>query len=488
MSMKLHDFLVEHAKFPFPHPNEDRTAGTNDIFQFEVAVLEREWKARHAVRDNTLVQKLCQALEDILGTIPLAAGAENYLLASFLPQLGFIFFFRTLLNRGIFKATRRCLGEYGPYRFKTAKEQSVKGGSSKVDYEALVNDESKVLLELLPPRCIELKWVSSQCLVPKILSEAALYLGQRHMKWLFISCHDYWIVCRLVRHDYHPYLAYSPEITIKDSSEPFRAFLGAILSVVKDVLVERSAYSSDMELDISQEEEHKNPLPGDVIDDDLAAYQGSSGGRAITSQPVNHSREDGNTESELMVTSSSPNSPKYFQVWVHLYSLSNNTLALPQCAENSNQRLWLTRFVSSGSSGNVWECRFVVEVLRPSDAGSRQRLRNEFKGYLALEKAYHTGQLPDRIAPGCYGAFKGNRVDVLIHDLCEGVLNQWGELSAPERSQVYRLVQALHRIGIVHGDLEPRNIVRIRGGDFCLIDFSEKRHICWKDDSPLNKV
>jgi len=62
-------------------------------------------------------------------------------------------------------------------------------------------------------------------------------------------------MCRLVRDDdHHPYLAYSPVTTIKDSSEPFRAFLGAILSVVKDVPVERSAYSSDMELDIIEGE------------------------------------------------------------------------------------------------------------------------------------------------------------------------------------------------------------------------------------------
>ena len=128
---------------------------------------------------------------------------------------------------------------------------------------------------------------------------------------------------------------------------------------------------------------------------------------------------------------------------MHLYSLSNNTLAVPQCAEGGNQRLWLTRFVGSGSTGSVWECRFdncdglfalkVVEMLRPSDADSQQRLRNEFNVYLTLEKAYHSGQLRDRITPRCYGAFKGNCVDVLILDLCEGILNQWGELSAPER-------------------------------------------------------
>ena len=82
-----------------------------------------------------------------------------------------------------------------------------------------------------------------------------------------------------MRDNDHPYLAYSQEITIKNSSEPCRAFLGAILSVVKDVPVELGAYSSDMELDIIEDED-EGPLPEDDIDDDSGAYQGSSGGRA----------------------------------------------------------------------------------------------------------------------------------------------------------------------------------------------------------------
>ena len=123
--------------------------------------------------------------------------------------------------------------------------------------------------------------------------------------------------------------------------------------------------------------------------------------------------------------------------------MSNNTLALPRGVQSRKQRLWLTRFIASGSTGNVWKCRFdncdnlfavkVVEVLRSSDADSRKRLRNEFNVYLTLEKAYHSGQLRDRIAPRCYGAFKGNGVDVLILDLCEGILNEWGDLNPQER-------------------------------------------------------
>ena len=87
--MKLHDFLVESAMFPFPQPTEDRTADTTDVSQFEVGMLEREWKAGHAVPDDTLVQKLCDALEGILGDTPLKADDENFLLRSFSPRLQF---------------------------------------------------------------------------------------------------------------------------------------------------------------------------------------------------------------------------------------------------------------------------------------------------------------------------------------------------------------------------------------------------------------
>jgi hypothetical protein len=126
------------------------------------------------------------------------------------------------------------------------------------------------------------------------------------MEWIFLSCHNYWIVCRLVRDDDHPYLAYSPKISIEDSSEPFRAFLGAILSVVKGVPVETSVYSPDMEFDIIAEEDDEGPLPEDDVDDTSSDYQGDSHESVTTGRPLFRSRvRDGdvNTDSKLIVRS-----------------------------------------------------------------------------------------------------------------------------------------------------------------------------------------
>jgi hypothetical protein len=75
----------------------------------------------------------------------------------------------------------------------------------------------------------------------------------------------------------------------------------------------------------------------------------------------------------------------------------------------------------------------VVEVLGRSDVNKRPRLYDEFKTYRFLEDAYESGQLADRIAPRCYGAFGGDYVDVLILDLYDNRLHEWDELNTSER-------------------------------------------------------
>jgi len=84
-------FLVEHAKFPFPHPVEDGYVGTADLSQFDVGLLNGPWRAQRAVRDETLVQKLCETLDNILQDTPLPANSEDQLLYMFGHHLQFPF-------------------------------------------------------------------------------------------------------------------------------------------------------------------------------------------------------------------------------------------------------------------------------------------------------------------------------------------------------------------------------------------------------------
>jgi hypothetical protein len=85
---KFHDFLLEHARFPFPLPDELRTADTTDVSDFEAVLLESVWKAKHAVGDDAPARKLCDSLQNILGDTALSADSEKVLLAKFSPRLG----------------------------------------------------------------------------------------------------------------------------------------------------------------------------------------------------------------------------------------------------------------------------------------------------------------------------------------------------------------------------------------------------------------
>jgi hypothetical protein len=127
------------------------------------------------------------------------------------------------------------------------------------------------------------------------------------MQWLFLTCHNYWIVCRLVKHDQHPFLAYSPVISIENSTLPFRAFIGAVLSVIKGVSVEPSESSPDLPLDTILEDKDDGPLPEDDIDDGSGTYPGREAVSA--NPPMTHSRTRANHENAkcgLMACSSVP--------------------------------------------------------------------------------------------------------------------------------------------------------------------------------------
>ncbi len=107
------------------------------------------------------------------------------------------------------------------------------------------------------------------------------------MEWLFLTCHNHWIVLRLVKGGSKPpFLAFSPLITMEDSSVPFRAFLGAILSVVKGVVVGASASDDSQIFDtIDKEEEGSSSISdadGGSGEYKVRSGQGPVGPRAIT--------------------------------------------------------------------------------------------------------------------------------------------------------------------------------------------------------------
>ncbi|KAI9446260.1 hypothetical protein H4582DRAFT_543296 [Lactarius indigo] len=177
----LHAFLFEHAKFSFPVPARGGHANSADISCVGLSALAPEWKAQYAIRDETFIQKFCQALEDIVGDALVPGHLQDQLLSKLGDRLRFPVIgdqeedpewtqdrteshSRTLLDSGLFLAVNHC--------FIT---------SCRVDYTASVGDVPLVLIEAkspsvvimvgnsLPPRGIKFKRASNLPLAEKVL-------------------------------------------------------------------------------------------------------------------------------------------------------------------------------------------------------------------------------------------------------------------------------------------------------------------------------
>ena len=62
---------MEHVIFPFPETVISSTITSTDISLVDIGLIHNDWKLTHAVCDNDLSQKLCDALKSILGEMPL---------------------------------------------------------------------------------------------------------------------------------------------------------------------------------------------------------------------------------------------------------------------------------------------------------------------------------------------------------------------------------------------------------------------------------
>ncbi len=78
-NIALHQLLVEHAMFPFPQTVTGDPDSSTDINELEVALIDGDWKATHAVQDNDLCRKLCDALRTILGETRLTRRSKGSL-------------------------------------------------------------------------------------------------------------------------------------------------------------------------------------------------------------------------------------------------------------------------------------------------------------------------------------------------------------------------------------------------------------------------
>jgi hypothetical protein len=141
-------------------------------------------------------------------------------------------------------------------------------------------------------------------------AQIALYLGLRQKEWLFLSCHNSWIVFRLVNIDGNRVLAYSPVLEMANSSIPFCAYFGVLLSIVENVPVQQTSFPADPILDMLDEDPDEDGGSISKSDSENPSDEytppggGSAGGDSATAPPMTRLRSkamEGNVDAEFMV-------------------------------------------------------------------------------------------------------------------------------------------------------------------------------------------
>jgi hypothetical protein len=360
--------FLEGARFPSPPIQITGSVNTTDVSSADIGLVDEAWKARRAVQDHALVDHLCGALQQILGTTPFPEAAIEAadFLRSFSPHLdrdtlwqepnvsesrvrhhppstaqydSLAFNQSThLLIMGVHLALRRFMQIYNPERRVACRDQPRSGQSlSRVDWAVFVDDEDCILVEaksptvmraiseILPPIGAHLQWREGGGFLARIFlkvfpfhlvlyvskgkrDQVAAYLALRHKEWLFLTCHNSWIVFRLVNVNGDRILAYSPVLEIANSSIPFRAYLGALLSVIEDFPVLQTVFAANPILETLPEDSDEDDSVSESESDESHEYRppggASASGNGTASPPVTRSRgrvNDGHGDPELMV-------------------------------------------------------------------------------------------------------------------------------------------------------------------------------------------
>ncbi|KAL5522766.1 hypothetical protein ACEPAG_8784 [Sanghuangporus baumii] len=528
------EYLREKAKFFSPQVETQSNPDTTDLSLLEVDRLDAQWKPNGCRCDKELVNSLLQTLDAHLGNRPLdSPNSYDRYFEPFIDDDGTsIAWIKNKeklqpLNMVLIGALvalskiTRVLG-YGI----NLEQNSIPLDSdftSKVDFTLYITDGKgkRVLVEVKAPDVLNsmLKFLETtegtpvhlrlwprKVMSEKVLNKMCLYMASHKARWGAITSHEKWLFIRLHPCD-DPFITFSVVEKQKDNTRPFRALLAMLLTAELDLEVESHA---DMESPLAAipEEDENNPskkLPdADPREDKSGTFKGT--GKIIREEsPV--TRPSNCTEirevsegPELEIGWSQqivlqPHSFSFYKV-----DFAGSCLLL----RPSTAKLSLHRILGSGSTGVVYQATldgdesvkdintrsYAVKIVHKGSSqekqGGLERLRAEFKIYCKI------GDSGSDLALGCYGLYDSTYMLALILDYGGEALTNlpWSSFPFQDRLRIFELLSALHKIGIVHRGIEPRNIVRSSDGSLKIIDFSQAgfhdcpgiREVSWRKE------
>ncbi|KAJ7620608.1 hypothetical protein DFH06DRAFT_1306157 [Mycena polygramma] len=152
----------------------------------------------------------------------------------------------------------------------------------------------------------------------------------------------------------------------------------------------------------------------------------------------------------------------------------------PQASKLPNiySQIHVTELPFIGATGTVFQgatsgSPLIIKAIPPGWSGVPD-LVNEANVYGAL------GSLQGTAVPRFYGHFEGEGWAAIVLEECGTAVGDLDGLSRAQREQVLEQARALHGCGVIHNDLELRNIVKAPSGAVRIIDFaySASGHEC----------
>ncbi|EJD08067.1 uncharacterized protein FOMMEDRAFT_150739 [Fomitiporia mediterranea MF3/22] len=518
------DYLREHAKFYCP-PVDSHQTGTTAVTDTELQQVYNRWESDQTIiearHDAQLVDALINVLDEELGENPTPEDLNGWLQQRYRFDMRASNVIekepdaRVAMDRGPLDFLEQSMLACGNRIQIERDNPPLNAGKSNVDYVLTTTEGKKALAEVKAPSIFDK--AAEELLKPsndevgfevqlnlrfpevgmKVIIKVCVYMMIYRVEWLALSCFTKWVFFRLhLRGEGElPYVTYSTIEKQEDNTRPFRALFGMMLATAMNVDVPSNAVM-DGQLRPAPVQGTEGQSDGSEPPEQCDPSFKGRGQVTRAEPPENRSRSNGGNSLALSPGFLVTWSPKTMsnKKWLEFHVV--DTDAFPALKKDTI-RLYVQRSIGYGSTGTVFEAipdgdeqigalerrRYAIKTVGKGDTdkekGCARRLLNELAIYRLI---CQTSSVSMTIVPQCYGLFETTRTLALVVDYGGDVLSRnenWPELTRNERHKLYNAILALHRLGVYHGDLEPRNIVRGSDGSFKIIDFtSSTLHNC----------
>ncbi|EJD08334.1 uncharacterized protein FOMMEDRAFT_16742 [Fomitiporia mediterranea MF3/22] len=511
------DYLRNHAKFYCP-PVDSHLMESASLTDAELEQVFSLWKSDDTViearRDMQLVDVLISVLDEALGEEPMPKHITGEFKRHYKAEMDADRDIvseadvRTFIDKGPAQFLARIMLSCGN-RIAIKTETAAPGGRCTVDYVLSTTEGKKALLELKAPSVFDLSEKELSILSDaedgphvrldlqkpgigmKAVIKMCVCMILYRVEWLALSCFTKWVFLRLHRRgtDEAPYMTYSTIERQLDNTRPFRALLGMMLAISRNIDVPTNA---DMNVRLQSVPATEAPTPREHPNLFLRNPVQVTRGEQLVARSSGGCSNSSPSSSGFLITWS-PKSMSNGR-WLEFHGV--DTDAFPALG-NDGVRLCVQRNIGDGSTGVVFEAipddnehngasgrrRYAIKTVGKGETLKEQscarRLFNELDIYRRIEQ---TSPASVKIVPQCYGLFETSRTWALVMDYEGSALRhngEWSDLSPTDRQELFNAISTLHGLGVYHDDLEPRNVVRGSDGSLRIIDFtSSTLHDC----------